>query len=48
MKYSYHVPAKQEEDSKSLMDKERRREAIKLKLQRLDETITKTKKDSEG
>uniref|UniRef100_A0A3P8W0W5 Osteoclast-stimulating factor 1 n=1 Tax=Cynoglossus semilaevis TaxID=244447 RepID=A0A3P8W0W5_CYNSE len=37
-----------EEDSKSLMDKERRREAIKLKLQRLDETITKTKKDSEG
>lgn len=38
----------QEEDSKSFMDKDRRREAIKLKLQRLDENITKTKKDCEG
>ncbi|XP_036965465.1 nostrin isoform X2 [Acanthopagrus latus] len=37
-----------EEDSKSLMDKDRRKEAIKLKLQRLDDTITKTKKDREG
>ncbi|XP_005723496.1 nostrin [Pundamilia nyererei] len=37
-----------EEDSKSFMDKDRRREAIKLKLQRLDENITKTKKDCEG
>ncbi|XP_073329845.1 nostrin [Pagrus major] len=37
-----------EEDSKSLMDKDRRKEAIKLKLQRLDDTITKTKKDQEG
>ena len=30
------------------MDKDRRKEAIKLKLQRLDDTITKTKKDREG
>lgn len=37
-----------EEDSKSFMGKDRRREAIKLKLQRLDENITKTKKDCEG
>uniref|UniRef100_A0A671WRG1 Osteoclast-stimulating factor 1 n=1 Tax=Sparus aurata TaxID=8175 RepID=A0A671WRG1_SPAAU len=37
-----------EEDSKSFMDKDRRKEAIKLKLQRLDDTITKTKKDREG
>ncbi|XP_058476231.1 nostrin [Solea solea] len=37
-----------EEDSKSLMGKERRREAIKLKLQRLEDTIAKTKKDREG
>ncbi|XP_035762743.1 nostrin isoform X2 [Neolamprologus brichardi] len=37
-----------EEDSKSFMDKDRRREAIKLKLQRLDENIAKTKKDCEG
>ncbi|XP_040912410.1 nostrin [Toxotes jaculatrix] len=37
-----------EEDSKSLMGKDRRREAIKLKLQRLEDTITKTKKDCEG
>ncbi|KAI3356217.1 hypothetical protein L3Q82_017465, partial [Scortum barcoo] len=37
-----------EEDSKSLMSKERRRDAIKLKLQRLESTIAKTKKDREG
>ncbi|XP_022596959.1 nostrin isoform X3 [Seriola dumerili] len=37
-----------EEDSKSLMGKDRRREAIKLKLQRLEDSITKTKKDCEG
>lgn len=37
-----------EEDGKSLMTKDRRREAIKLKLKRLEESITKTKKDCEG
>ncbi|KAM4731020.1 nostrin [Anableps anableps] len=37
-----------EEDSKSLMTKDRRRDAIKVKLQRLEESITKTKKDCEG
>uniref|UniRef100_A0A8D3D487 Osteoclast-stimulating factor 1 n=1 Tax=Scophthalmus maximus TaxID=52904 RepID=A0A8D3D487_SCOMX len=37
-----------EEDSKSLMGKGRRREAIKLKLQRLEDSVTKTKKDCEG
>ncbi|XP_056244521.1 nostrin isoform X2 [Seriola aureovittata] len=37
-----------EEDSKSLMGKGRRREAIKLKLKRLEDSITKTKKDCEG
>ncbi|XP_078142040.1 nostrin [Centroberyx gerrardi] len=37
-----------EEDSKSLMGKDRRREAIKVKLQRLEDSITKTKKDCEG
>ncbi|XP_068428915.1 nostrin [Clinocottus analis] len=37
-----------EEDSKSLMAKDRRKEAIKLKLQRLEDCITKTKKDCEG
>ncbi|KAM3608005.1 uncharacterized protein V6R79_017491 [Siganus canaliculatus] len=37
-----------EEDSKSLMDKERRKEAIKVKLRRLDDSIAKTKKDREG
>ncbi|XP_068560342.1 nostrin [Cebidichthys violaceus] len=37
-----------EEDSKSLMAKGRRKEAIKLKLQRLEDSITKTKKDREG
>ncbi|XP_075959940.1 nostrin [Anarhichas minor] len=37
-----------EEDSKSLMAKGRRTEAIKLKLQRLEDSITKTKKDREG
>lgn len=38
----------QEEDSKSLMDKDRRKEAIKVKLQRLDDSITRTRKDHEG
>ncbi|XP_072300410.1 nostrin isoform X2 [Eucyclogobius newberryi] len=37
-----------EEDSKSLMGKERRREALQVKLQRLHDTITKTEKDIEG
>ncbi|KAI4805730.1 hypothetical protein KUCAC02_010329 [Chaenocephalus aceratus] len=37
-----------EEDSKSLMAKDRRKEAIKLKVQRLEASITKTKKDREG
>ncbi|XP_060944715.1 nostrin [Limanda limanda] len=37
-----------EEDSKSLMGRERRREAIKVKLQRLEDGITRTKKDCEG
>ncbi|CAL8268694.1 unnamed protein product [Lota lota] len=37
-----------EEDSKSLMGKERRRDALKVKLQRLEHSIAKTKKDCEG
>ncbi|KAF7649427.1 hypothetical protein LDENG_00141530 [Lucifuga dentata] len=37
-----------EEDSRSLMEKDRRREAIKVKLQRLESSISKTKKDCEG
>uniref|UniRef100_A0A3Q1IYX9 Osteoclast-stimulating factor 1 n=2 Tax=Anabas testudineus TaxID=64144 RepID=A0A3Q1IYX9_ANATE len=37
-----------EEDSKSFMSKDRRTEAIKHKLQRLEENITKTKQDCEG
>ncbi|XP_060910377.1 nostrin [Labrus mixtus] len=37
-----------EEDRKSLMGKNRRMEAIKLKLQRLEDTIRKTQKDREG
>ncbi|KAM7380569.1 hypothetical protein PAMP_003856 [Pampus punctatissimus] len=37
-----------EEDSKSLMAKDRRKEAIKIKLQRLEDSIAKTKKDCEG
>ncbi|XP_070770810.1 nostrin [Enoplosus armatus] len=37
-----------EEDSKSLMGKDRRKEAIILKLQRLENSITRTKKDCEG
>ncbi|XP_023193408.1 nostrin isoform X1 [Xiphophorus maculatus] len=37
-----------EEESKSLMTRDRRRDAIKLKLQRLEENITKTKKECEG
>lgn len=38
----------QEEDSKSLMDRDRRKEAIKVKLHRLDSCILRTKKDQEG
>ncbi|XP_062287889.1 nostrin [Scomber scombrus] len=37
-----------EENSKSLMAKDRRKEAIKVKLQRLEDSLTKTKKDCEG
>uniref|UniRef100_A0A8C7J6Y9 Nitric oxide synthase trafficking n=1 Tax=Oncorhynchus kisutch TaxID=8019 RepID=A0A8C7J6Y9_ONCKI len=37
-----------EEDSKSLMEKDRRIDAIKSKLQRLGDSIAKTKKDCEG
>lgn len=37
-----------EEDSKSLMDRDRRKEAIKVKLQRLNNSMIKTKKDREG
>ncbi|XP_049583835.1 nostrin isoform X1 [Syngnathus scovelli] len=37
-----------EEDSKSLMCRDRRREAIKLKLCRLEDAILKAKKDCEG
>ncbi|KAG7280405.1 hypothetical protein CRUP_028145 [Coryphaenoides rupestris] len=37
-----------EEDSKSLMGKDRRRDAIKTKLQRLEDSVSKTKKDCEG
>ncbi|KAL6484628.1 hypothetical protein MHYP_G00066730 [Metynnis hypsauchen] len=38
----------QEEDGRTIMGKERRRNALKIKLQRLEEWITKTKKDKEG
>ncbi|KAL7881880.1 hypothetical protein AOLI_G00087290 [Acnodon oligacanthus] len=37
-----------EEDGRTIMGKERRRDALKIKLQRLEEWITKTKKDKEG
>ncbi|KAM6934184.1 nostrin [Xenentodon cancila] len=37
-----------EEDKKSLMSKDRRQDAIRLKLQRLENHINKTKKDCEG
>ncbi|KAG9340853.1 hypothetical protein JZ751_020046, partial [Albula glossodonta] len=37
-----------EEDSKTVMGKERRKEAIKFKLQRLEEHITRAKKDQDG
>ncbi|XP_017547661.1 nostrin isoform X2 [Pygocentrus nattereri] len=37
-----------EEDGRTIMGKERRRNALKIKLQRLEEWITKTKKDKEG
>lgn len=42
------VVSTQEEDSKSLMDRERRKEAIKAKLHRLDGCIARTKRDQEG
>uniref|UniRef100_A0A672Y7P0 Osteoclast-stimulating factor 1 n=1 Tax=Sphaeramia orbicularis TaxID=375764 RepID=A0A672Y7P0_9TELE len=52
-RYNLHMSSfgqtlKHEEDSKSLMYKDRRKEAIKLKIQRLDDSITKAKKDCEG
>ncbi|KAK1788864.1 hypothetical protein P4O66_014938, partial [Electrophorus voltai] len=37
-----------EEDGKTVMGRERRSEALKVKLERLQECITKTKKDKEG
>ncbi|XP_036401807.1 nostrin isoform X2 [Megalops cyprinoides] len=37
-----------EEDSKTVMGRERRKEAIKAKLQRLQDNIAKTKKDQDG
>ncbi|XP_062862734.1 nostrin [Trichomycterus rosablanca] len=37
-----------EEDGKTAMEKERRKAALKAKLQRLEECILKTKKDKEG
>ncbi|KAJ3591656.1 hypothetical protein NHX12_006788 [Muraenolepis orangiensis] len=37
-----------EENSKSLMGKNRRRDAIKVKLQRLEDSIAKTKKECKG
>ncbi|XP_033843205.1 nostrin isoform X2 [Periophthalmus magnuspinnatus] len=37
-----------EEDNKSLMGKERRREALQIKVQRLQDNIAKTKKDIDG
>ncbi|KAJ8282356.1 hypothetical protein COCON_G00048750 [Conger conger] len=37
-----------EEDSKTVMGKERRKEALKFKLQRLQDNITRSKKDLDG
>ncbi|XP_076119616.1 nostrin [Alosa pseudoharengus] len=37
-----------EEDSKTVMGRERRKEALKNKLQRLEDYVAKTKKDHEG
>ncbi|MBN3300225.1 NOSTN protein, partial [Amia calva] len=37
-----------EEDNKTAMDKERRKASLKLKLQRLQGDVTKTRKDKEG
>ncbi|XP_077583864.1 nostrin [Stigmatopora nigra] len=37
-----------EEDSKSLMDRERRKEALKVKIHRLEEGMSKAKKECEG
>ncbi|XP_060784799.1 nostrin [Neoarius graeffei] len=37
-----------EEDGKTVMEKERRRDALKMKLQRLQECILKTRKEKEG
>ncbi|KAF7215894.1 nostrin isoform X1 [Nothobranchius furzeri] len=37
-----------EEDSKSLMSKDRRQQSIRVKLQRLEDNVAKTKKDCEG
>ncbi|XP_048842560.1 nostrin isoform X2 [Brienomyrus brachyistius] len=47
-KTEFLLPDYFEEDGKTIMGKERRREGIRTKLQRLQESITKTKKDQEG
>lgn len=44
----YVLRMHQEEDSKSLMDKERRKEALRFKLRRLGDSILRTRKDREG
>lgn len=38
----------EEEEGKTIMSKDRRKDAIKTKLQRLEDNITKTKSDREG
>lgn len=38
----------QEEEGKTVMGKDRRKDGIRTKLQRLEECITKTKSDREG
>ncbi|XP_011488059.2 nostrin isoform X3 [Oryzias latipes] len=45
---SFEKTLKHEEDNKSFMSKDRRKAAIKFKLQRLEDTIAKTRKDREG
>nr|XP_023672082.1 nostrin isoform X1 [Paramormyrops kingsleyae] len=47
-KTEFLLPDYFEEDGKTIMGKERRREGMKTKLQRLQESITKAKKDQEG
>lgn len=43
-----YVCASQEEDGKTVMEKERQKDALKTKLQRLQECILKTRKEKEG